>query len=124
MESDLYNLVPAIGEVNGRRSNFRFGMISGETRDFGRCDMEIDSSIRRAEPPKQVRGDIARTYKYMDKAYPGHGIIGEASKKLFDAWDKTDPVDAWECERCKRIESIQKNQNLIVKNACKSAGLW
>lgn len=35
MQSDMYNLVPAIGEVNGLRSNYRFGMISGEQRDFG-----------------------------------------------------------------------------------------
>ncbi len=124
MESDMYNLVPAIGEVNGLRSNFRFDMIAGEKRDFGACDMEIDSTARIAEPPERVRGDIARTYKYMDEAYPGHGIIGEASKKLFDAWDKLDPVDAWECERCRRIESIQKNENSIVKNACQTDGLW
>lgn len=124
MESDLYNLVPAIGEVNGLRSNFRFDMITGETRDFGSCDMEIDSKARIAEPPQKVRGDIARTYKYMDESYPGHGIIAGASKKLFDAWDKLDPVDAWECQRCKRIEEIQGNENLVVKKACQKAGLW
>lgn len=124
MESDLYNLYPAIGEVNGLRSNFRFGMITGEKRDFGACDMEIDPSAKIAEPPEQVRGDIARTYKYFDKAYPGRGIIGGASKKLFDAWDKSDPVNHWECERCKRIEQIQSNENSVVKNACKEAGLW
>lgn len=124
MESDLYNLVPAIGEVNGLRSNFRFDMIAGETRDFGKCDMEIDSSTRIAEPPERVRGDIARIYKYMDQAYPEHGIIAGASKKLFDAWDKSDPVDTWECLRCSRIEKIQGNENLVVKNACRKAGLW
>jgi hypothetical protein len=30
-----------------------------------------------------MRSNIARTYKYLDKAYPGRGIIGRASKKLF-----------------------------------------
>ncbi len=30
MEADLHNLVPAVGEINGDRSNYRFGMISGE----------------------------------------------------------------------------------------------
>lgn len=124
MESDMYNLVPAIGEVNGLRANFRFDMISGESREFGACDMEIDSQARVAEPPERVRGDIARTYKYMNQAYPGHGIIGRASIKLFDAWDRQDPVDQWECERCRRIETNQGNQNPVVKEACKSAGLW
>jgi deoxyribonuclease-1 len=122
MESDLYNLVPAIGEVNGLRSNYRFGMIAGEKRKFGACDMEIEGRV--AEPPERVRGNIARTYKYMNQAYPGHGIIGRSSVKLFDAWDRQDPVDAWECERCKRIEAIQGNENPVVKEACKAAGLW
>jgi deoxyribonuclease-1 len=124
MESDLYNLYPAIGEVNGLRSNFRFGMIAGEKRDFGACDMEIDRSAKVAEPSERMRGDIARTYKYFDKAYPDRGIIGGASKKLFDAWDRQDPVDAWECERAKRIEAIQGNENLVVKAACIESGIW
>ena len=44
----MYNLVPAVGEINGLRSNYSFGMISGEKREFGSCDMEIES--RKAEP--------------------------------------------------------------------------
>jgi len=51
-----------------------------------------------------------------------HGIIGKANRKLFDAWDKTDPVDDWECERAKIIEGIQGNENPVVKEACKKAG--
>ncbi len=64
---------------------------------------------------KRIWGDIPRTYKYMNQAYPKHGIIGGANVKLFDAWDKTDPVDDWECERCKIIEGIQGNENPVVK---------
>ncbi len=97
MESDLYNLVPAVGEINGLRSNYSFAMIPGEKRAFGKCDMEIEG--RKAEPPPGKRGDIARTYFYMGWAYPGHGIISKKNRKLFEAWDKGDPVDEWECER-------------------------
>jgi deoxyribonuclease-1 len=57
MESDLYNLVPAIGEINGLRSNYSFAMIPGEKREFGTCDMEIEN--RKAEPRPEVRGNIA-----------------------------------------------------------------
>jgi deoxyribonuclease-1 len=32
MDSDLYNLVPAVGEINGLRSTYRFGMIASEKR--------------------------------------------------------------------------------------------
>ena len=34
-----------------------------------------------------------------------------------------DPVDAWECERYKRIEGIQGNENPIVKDACVDRGM-
>ena len=121
MESDMYNLVPAIGEINLLRLNYRFGMIAGEDREFGACDMEISGKV--AEPPEHVRGDIARTYQYMAWAY-GRGIIGKTNKKLFQAWSKQDPVDAWECERTKIIEGIQGNENPIMKDACQKAGLW
>jgi deoxyribonuclease-1 len=121
MEADLYNLVPAVGEINGLRSNYRFGMVPGEPREFGACDFEIED--RMAEPADGVRGNIARTYKYMNWAY-GRGIIGRARAKLFHAWGQSDPVDAWECERARRIEAIQGNENPFVKRACRSAGLW
>jgi deoxyribonuclease-1 len=116
MQADMHNLVPAIGEVNGLRSNYSYAMIDGEDREFGSCDMEIDS--RKAEPPPEVRGDIARTYFYMDAAYPNRGIISKKNRKLFAAWDKGDPVDAWECERQERIEVIQGNANGFVKSRC------
>ncbi|WP_420794614.1 endonuclease [Thalassomonas viridans] len=37
MEGDLHNLVPAIGEINEDCSNFKYSMIPGETRVYGRC---------------------------------------------------------------------------------------
>ena len=75
MEADMHNLVPTVGEINGLRSNYSFGMIPGEKRQFGSCDMEIES--RTAEPAPHIRGDIARIYMYMDWAYPGHGVKQE-----------------------------------------------
>ena len=86
MESDMYNLVPAIGEINGLRPNYSFAIVPGEKRIFGKCDMEIEG--RKAEPPPDKRGNIARTYFYMNWAYPGHGVISKKNQKLFKAWDK------------------------------------
>ncbi len=79
MESDLYNIVPAIGEINGLRSNYSFAMIPWEKREFGTGDMEIEN--RKAEPRPEVRGNIARIYFYMNRAYPGHGIISKSGKR-------------------------------------------
>jgi len=116
MQADMFNLYPAIGEVNGRRSNYSMGIIEGEKREFGKCDVEIKS--RKVEPREEIRGEIARTYMYMDSVYPGRGIISKKNRKLFDTWNKSDPVDKWECERAKRIEKIQGNRNEVVIGNC------
>jgi deoxyribonuclease-1 len=122
MQADMYNLVPAVGEINALRSNYSFAVIPEEKREFGSCDIEIED--RKVEPPSEVRGDIARTYMYMDRAYPGHGIISRKNRKLFETWDREDPVDQWECERCKRIERIQGNEKPVVKGRCVEKGMW
>ena len=116
MQADMFNLYPAIGEVNGRRSNYSMAIIEGEKREFGKCDVEINS--RKIEPREEIRGEIARTYLYMDSVYAGRGIISMKNKKLFEAWNKSDPVDVWECERAKRIEKIQGNKNEMVMGNC------
>ena len=120
MEADMYNLVPAIGEVNGDRSNYSYAMLQGELREYGSCNMEIED--QKAEPPDDKFGDIARTYMYMESAYH-RGVISGKNVKLFEAWNRMDPVDKWECERARLIEKIQGNRNEIVAQACRKAGL-
>jgi deoxyribonuclease-1 len=112
----MYNLYTAIGEVNGRRSNYSMAIIQGEEREFLKCDVEIKS--RKVEPKESIRGGIARTYIYMDSVYPGRGIISKKNRKLFDGWNQGDPVDEWECERARRIEKIQGNRNEVVMRDC------
>lgn len=116
MEADMYNLFPAIGKLNERRSNRSMDEIEGEERQFGDCDFEIDGN--HVEPAADIRGDIARTYQYMDFAYPGFGIIDDDTRAMFEDWSAADPVDDWECERARRIAVIQGNQNPFVDEAC------
>jgi len=112
----MFNLYPAIGEVNGRRSNYSMAILKGEKREFGKCDVEIKDT--KIEPKESIRGEIARTYPYMDSVFPGRGIMSKKNRKLFDAWNQSDPVDQWECERSRRIEKIQGNRNEIVLGKC------
>ena len=70
------------------------------------------------ESKESIRGEIARTYMYMDSVYKGRKIITKKNRKLFDTWDKSDPVDEWECERARRIEKIQGNRNDVVMENC------
>jgi deoxyribonuclease-1 len=98
-------------------------MISGERREFGDCDMEIDSKKKRAEPPEGVRGDIGRTYLYMASAYPDVPFLTADQLQQMEEWSASDPVTAWECERERLISTMQGNRNAVVKTACDLAGL-
>jgi deoxyribonuclease-1 len=98
MEADLHNLVPALPELNRRRSNFRLTEISGEKRKYGECDFEIEN--RKAEPRDSVKGDVARIMFYMQDRY---GIKVISNRKLYDAWNKLDPIDSEE----KRINCLK-----------------
>jgi deoxyribonuclease-1 len=113
MEADLYNLQPVVGEVNGDRGNLPMGIIPGEPRAYGACDVEIVDGL--FEPRPEIRGDIARTYKYMDWAYPDFGIMESVDRAMIDQWDKADPVDNWERERAERIAKVQGNRNPFIK---------
>jgi deoxyribonuclease-1 len=112
MEADMHNLVPAIGEINGDRSNFKYAMIEGEKRVYGKVDMEILFSKKHAEPTKAIYGDIARTYFYMRD---GYGLrLSKKQEKMLIAWNNLDPVSAWEKKRNKLIEQFQGDDNKYV----------
>lgn len=42
-------------------------MLEGEARLYGSCDVEIDFKAKVIEPKPDIRGNIARTYFYMNK---------------------------------------------------------
>ena len=45
-EADLHNLVPTIGEVNGDRSNMRYGMaVSRDAFQYGQCQSKVDLDL-------------------------------------------------------------------------------
>jgi deoxyribonuclease-1 len=110
--NDLHNLFPAVGEVNGDRSNFNWGMVEGNKREYGACPIEIDESIRRAEPPNAVKGDVARVMFYMENTYGFR--LSDQDRKLFTVWSNQDAPDAWEIERNKRIAKIQNKENRFI----------
>jgi deoxyribonuclease-1 len=109
----LYNLFPAEGEINGDRRDYNWGMIPGEKRAFGTCNIEVDSSTRRAEPPETVMGDIARIMFYMEETYGFR--LSNQDRQLYTAWSRQDPPDAWEVERTRRIKAIQGKGNRFVE---------
>lgn len=117
MEADLHNLTPTIGEVNGDRSNFNFSQWNGlDGVTYGQCEMQVNFKGRKAMPPERARGAIARTYLYMSAE---HGFtLSSSQRKLMQAWNKTYPVDQWECTREQRIYQTQGNRNPFVYEQC------
>lgn len=92
--SDPVNLAPAIGEINGDRVNYFFDIIPGGERNYGQCDFKVDGQSKTAQPSPHRRGDIARIYAYMSKAY---GLkIPRDKAELYSQWMLDDPVSAEE----------------------------
>ncbi len=92
MESDLHNLVPAIGEVNAARSNFTFGLLPNiKKQEFGACQLKIDSQNKKVEPATKVRGTIARSYLYMSQHY--NIELSENELELFNKWSAQHPPE-------------------------------
>lgn len=121
MQSDMFNLYPAIGSVNALRSNYNFTVLPSSQSSFGSCAMKIEN--KKAEPPETARGRIARTYLYMDATYRRYSMSRQ-QEQLMNAWDKMYPVTAWECTRAKKVVDIQKGENPVVKKRCKGVNLW
>jgi len=116
IESDLHNIQPAIGEINGDRSNFMYSELNNSISKYGQCQVKIDFKKKLIEPPKRARGPIARTYFYMHQKY--NIVLSKNQKRLFEIWDRTFPVTFWECKREQLIFSVQGNHNYYVYKKC------
>lgn len=112
-EGDMHNLVPAIGEVNNDRGNFRFSVwTQTKPRMYGQCGMLVDFKVRRVQPPENVRGKIARITFYMVNEYRLN--LSAQERRLYCVWAKAYPVDRWEQIRNQRVAAIQGNTNPFV----------
>lgn len=126
IEADLHNLFPVVGEVNGLRGDLPMGILdppdrahahlnaggTSATFHFGQCASAIEGGV--FMPRREVRGDLARAYLYMNQSYPERGLVDDAHRAVFETWSKEDPPDAWERERNKRIAARQGNANGFI----------
>ena len=111
-EADLHNLVPSIGEVNGDRSNFSFGMLTQKPHQYGACPFVVDFKQRTAMPPENTRGTIARIYLYMSDRYKLR--LSRQDQRLYGIWNRQYPVSEWEQWRNRKIACVQGNANPYV----------
>lgn len=112
MEADMFNLTPVVGELNGDRSNYNFGVLPYTPQRHGSCPFKVDNQQRTAEPPNQAKGMIARIHFYM---YDRYGLnMSRQQQQLMMAWDKQYPVTPWELERHDRIARVMGHSNPYV----------
>ncbi|XAJ86374.1 endonuclease [Buchnera aphidicola (Taiwanaphis decaspermi)] len=118
IESDLHNLQPAIGEINGDRANFMYSQWNNnnDVQQYGKCKVKINFKEKIIEPPENTRGIIARTYFYMRDTYKIK--LSKKQTNLMQAWNNKYPVNEWECQRDNMIFNIQGNHNMYVYKAC------
>lgn len=112
MEADLFNLKPAIGEVNGDRANFAFAELPAQPPQYGACPFKVDFQAQLAEPRAQVRGDIARIYFYMADKYAL--ALPKSQQLLLIRWHQDDPVDDRERLLNRRIAQQMGHPNYFV----------
>lgn len=116
IEADLHNLFPSRSDVNHDRSSARFGEVKGEERRYGkRCDFEVNSRARVAEPAPDKRGEVARAMFYMAYTYKDQGLVlFKRQAKLLEQWHRSDPPSKEEKRRNNVIEKIQGNRNVFI----------
>lgn len=121
MEADMYNLFPAIGAVNAAREHRAYAELPSAAPTFGDCAIKIARGA--FEPPDRAKGQIARASLYMAAQY-SRLHLSKQQRQLFNAWNTRFPVDEWECKRARRIERIQGNANMYIKDPCTAKGWY
>lgn len=92
MEADLQNIVPAIGEINEDRKNYRYAESPKTMRftQYGNCKVFTDFKAKRFYPADYSKGWIARSYLYMSETY--NIRLSKQERQLMEAWDKKYPM--------------------------------
>lgn len=115
-EGDMHNLVPAIGEVNALRSNYRYSMLNQESSLNG-CNFKISNSKPKAvEPDDSAKGFVARAMLYMSNKYNIH--LSKTQQQLMNSWNQKFPPTKWECTRNMMIKEYQRNDNPFITEKC------
>lgn len=122
--TDIHHLRPTDVQVNSSRGNLDFDNGGSPVTGCTGCLRDSDSF----EPPKRVKGDVARILFYMATRYePGDKVDLELNDKVNNGsapyhgklsvllqWHKDDPVDDYERKRNNRIYEIQGNRNPFI----------
>jgi endonuclease I len=132
MRSDLFIVFPTDGYVNGKRSNYPYGIVNNPTyissngSKLGNNQASGAPSSLAFEPIDSFKGDLARTYFYTatrylneDNGWSDWEMANGASLKpwavsLLLAWHHSDPVSSKEINRNNAAYQLQNNRNPFI----------
>jgi len=141
MKSDLFHVYPTDARVNGFRSNYPYGEVSGPNgtgfkdnykgHGLGKVGSNTFSgySGKVFEPADEFKGDLARTYFYMVARYRDQALnasngsavftssktnLTTYAQNLFLKWHRNDPVSQKEIDRNQAVYGIQHNRNPFI----------
>lgn len=111
MESELYNLWPAVGLVNIARSNYSYGRVNSSDKFYG-CDFRINKFLKEVEPTNKGKGIVARATLFMSDKY--HIPLAESKRQLYLSWHKAFPPSKWEKEWAYKVATIEGYSNPYI----------
>ncbi|MCK5399754.1 endonuclease, partial [bacterium] len=149
MASDLFQLYPTDGYVNGMRANYAYGetvspsWTSANGSKRGNCTYPGYTGVI-FEPRDDYKGDFARAVFYMVTRYENlvagwepNDVNGDAvldgtaypaletwAVNMLIEWHANDPVSQKELDRNDAVYSIQSNRNPFIDNPQYVCDIW
>jgi endonuclease I len=149
MYTDLIQVLPTDGKVNGQRGNHPYGEVSTASwTSINGSKVGISNVSAYTgtvfEPNDEYKGDVARIYFYMATRYQdkislwetnsdnANAVLDGTSDKVFEDWQliilkkwhNDDPVSQKEIERNDAVFAIQKNRNPYVDHPEWVGEIW
>lgn len=140
MVTDLFQIYPTDGYVNGMRSNYPYGETNTATwtstngSKLGICSFTGYNGVI-FEPIDEYKGDFARTYFYMVTCYldrvsswsspmlSGDNFSSWAKQILLE-WGIDDPVSDKETDRNEQVYNVQGNRNPFIDHPEWAWDIW
>ena len=149
-KSDLFNVYPTDARVNGMRSNFAYGEVSGAwgtgiSNNKGHALGKVGSNTFSGytgtvfEPYDDYKGDFARSFMYMAACYRNGALndsYGSAmytssptnltayAQNLLMKWHRDDPVSQKEIDRNQAVYGEQGNRNPFIDYPDLAEYIW
>lgn len=138
--SDLFNVLPTDGKVNGQRSNYNYGEVGTATwTSLNGSKLGSSSTAGYSgtvfEPINAYKGDLARGAFYVSVRYMGNtgfansdGTTGTELNTWYAnvlyKWHMKDTVSTKEINRNAAVQSIQGNRNPFIDHPEFAAEIW